>query len=204
MQGPRRLLLIVAVLAVVTAACSSGKGGSSATPSATSSAPTVSEAEHESTVSLQLKEFSITPQTSSAPTREVTFKATNDGKVAHELVVIRTDKAPGALPVAKCPKSTSLRAHQGSSLGSRCPARCGSGRGSRGSWAQWPLPGPSQPGSIGASASRHKARQAKLAEETVRWPGSSARPEEAMRIQTPPWLVAGPPTAAASTSRSVG
>jgi len=101
MQGPRRLLLIVAVLAVVTAACSSGKGGSSATPSATSSAPTVSEAEHESTVSLQLKEFSITPQTSSAPTREVTFKATNDGKVAHELVVIRTDKAPGALPVAK-------------------------------------------------------------------------------------------------------
>ena len=38
------------------------------------------------------------------------------------------------------------------------------------------LPEPSQPGSIGASASRHKARQAKLAEETVGWPGSSARP----------------------------
>ena len=28
--------------------------------------------------------------------------------------------------------------------------------------------------------------------------------EEAMRIQTPPWLGAGPPPAAASTSRSVG
>jgi hypothetical protein len=49
------------------------------------------------------------------------------------------------------------------------PARC-SGRGSRRSWAQWPLPEASQPGSIGASASRHTARQAKLAEETVRWP----------------------------------
>jgi uncharacterized cupredoxin-like copper-binding protein len=104
MQGPRRLLLIVAAVAavaLVAAACSSGKGGSSAPPSAAASAPTVSEAEHESTVSLQLKEFSITPPTSSAPTSEVTFKATNDGRVAHELVVIRTDKAPGALPVAK-------------------------------------------------------------------------------------------------------
>ena len=59
----------------------------------------------------------------------------------------------------------------GSSLGMCSPAFCGSGRGSCGSWAQWPLPEPSQPGSIGASASRHKARQAKLAEETMRWPG---------------------------------
>ena len=101
MQGPRRLFLIVAVLAVVAAACSSGKGASSATPSATPSASTVAESEHESTVSVQLKEFSITPQMSSAPTSEVTFDATNHGKVAHELVVIKTDKAPGALPVAK-------------------------------------------------------------------------------------------------------
>jgi uncharacterized cupredoxin-like copper-binding protein len=97
MQGPRRLFLIVAVLAVVAAACSSGKGASSATPSAS----TVAESEHESAVSVQLKEFSITPQISSAPTSEVTFDATNHGKVAHELVVIKTDKAQGALPVAK-------------------------------------------------------------------------------------------------------
>jgi hypothetical protein len=56
----------------------------------------------------------------------------------------------------------------------------------------------------GASASRHQARQAKLAQETVR-AGQVRRldREEARRIQTPPWLVAGPPTAAAS-SRSVG
>jgi hypothetical protein len=85
------------------------------------------------------------------------------------------------------------------------PAFCGNGRGPRGSWAQWPLPGVCQRGSIGASASRHKARQAKLATETVRWPGFvGSTGEEAMRIQAPPCLVAGPPVAAAWTSRSVG
>ena len=59
----------------------------------------------------------------------------------------------------------------GPPLGVALPARCSSGRGSRRSWAQWPLPEASQPGSIGVSASRHTARQAKLAQETVRWPG---------------------------------
>ena len=39
-----------------------------------------------------------------------------------------------------------------------------------------PSPDPSQGGSIGVSASSHKARQAELAQETVRWPGRSARP----------------------------
>jgi hypothetical protein len=56
------------------------------------------------------------------------------------------------------------------------PARCGSGRGSRQGWTPWPLPAVPWGGKLCASASRHKARQAKLAEETVRWPGSSVRP----------------------------
>ena len=93
---------------------------------------------------------------------------------------------------------------RGRRLGRRSPAFCGSGRGSRRSWAQWPLAAASQPGSIGASASRHKARQAKLGERP--WAGQDCRCdwEEAMRIQTPPWLVAGPPPAAASMPGSVG
>ena len=60
-----------------------------------------------------------------------------------------------------------------------------------GSRDYWPWRGASQPGSIGASASRHKARQAKLAEGTVRWPVRRLDREEAMRIEIPPWLVAG-------------
>jgi uncharacterized cupredoxin-like copper-binding protein len=107
MQGPRRLLLIVAAVAVVAAACSAGKGGSSAAPSAstagsstTASASTVA-AQQASTVSVHMKEFSLAPQPSSDPAGKVTFKAVNDGKVTHELVVLNTDRAPGALPVAK-------------------------------------------------------------------------------------------------------
>jgi uncharacterized cupredoxin-like copper-binding protein len=107
MQGPRWLLLMMAALVLVVAACSSGKGGSSAAPSAstagsstTASASTVS-AQQASTVSVHMKEFSLAPQPSSAPAGKVTFKAVNDGKVAHELVVLNTDKAPGGLPVAK-------------------------------------------------------------------------------------------------------
>jgi uncharacterized cupredoxin-like copper-binding protein len=104
MQSPRRLLLMMAALVLVVAACSSGNGGSSAAPtagpSATASASTVST-EHASTVSVHMKEFSLKPQPSSTSAGKVTFKATNDGKVAHELVVLQTDKAPGALPVAK-------------------------------------------------------------------------------------------------------
>jgi uncharacterized cupredoxin-like copper-binding protein len=100
MQGPRRLLLIVAVVAVVAAACSSGKGGSSSTPSPTPTAATVSEHEHEATVLVHLKEFSVTPQTRSVRAGEVSFDAANDGQSPHELAVIKTTKAPGALPVA--------------------------------------------------------------------------------------------------------
>jgi uncharacterized cupredoxin-like copper-binding protein len=48
-----------------------------------------------------MKEFSLAPQPSSDPAGKVTFKAVNDGKVTHELVVLNTDRAPGALPVAK-------------------------------------------------------------------------------------------------------
>src|SRR4029453_19387245 len=80
------------------------------------------------------------------------------------------------------------------------PARCGSGRGYRRSWARWPLPEPPQHGSIGRVGQQTQGAPGQTGRETVGWPGLSVRLEEAMRIQTPPWLVAGPPTAAASTS----
>jgi uncharacterized cupredoxin-like copper-binding protein len=103
MQGPRRLLLILAAVALVAvaAACSSGKGGSSSTASLTPTASTVSEHEQEATVLVHLTEFSVTPQTRSVRAGEVTFEAANDGQSPHELAVIKTNKAPGALPVAK-------------------------------------------------------------------------------------------------------
>ena len=85
----------------------------------------------------------------------------------------RRNSAAGRWPSAT--KRTSPGRTPALGLGRRSSACCG-GRGSRRSWAQWPLLAASQPGSIGASASRHKAPQAKLAKEIVCWPGLSVRP----------------------------
>jgi uncharacterized cupredoxin-like copper-binding protein len=50
------------------------------------------------TVNVTLREFSVTPATSSAPAGTVTFHVSNAGTVTHEFLVIRTDLAPDDLP----------------------------------------------------------------------------------------------------------
>jgi uncharacterized cupredoxin-like copper-binding protein len=53
-----------------------------------------------STVEVTLGEWSVTADTTSVPAGEVTFNATNNGPDdAHELVIVKTDLAPGDLPV---------------------------------------------------------------------------------------------------------
>jgi hypothetical protein len=64
----------------------------------------------------------------------------------------------------RSPHKAQPRDTPGSWLGGPVPACCGNGPGSHRSWGQWLLRGVRQPDSICASASRHKARQAKLAE----------------------------------------
>lgn len=49
-------------------------------------------------VDVALAEFSVTPETATAPAGLVTFRVRNGGAVAHEFLVIRTDLAPDALP----------------------------------------------------------------------------------------------------------
>jgi uncharacterized cupredoxin-like copper-binding protein len=72
-------IAVTAALAVVAAAC--GGGGA------------------QSTVGVTLREFAVEPAQSSAPAGEVTFEVRNEGpNDPHELVVIRTDLAPDALP----------------------------------------------------------------------------------------------------------
>jgi hypothetical protein len=48
---------------------------------------------------VELKEFSVTANPTSAPAGEVQFVASNTGAIDHELVIIKTDLAPDALPV---------------------------------------------------------------------------------------------------------
>ena len=55
----------------------------------------------ETTVAVTLQEYAILPAQDSAPAGTITFEAENTGPDRpHELVVIRTDLAPDALPTA--------------------------------------------------------------------------------------------------------
>ncbi len=51
------------------------------------------------TVKVSLKEFKVLPSAKSVATGKVTFSVKNVGTVGHELVVIKTNVAPGKLPV---------------------------------------------------------------------------------------------------------
>jgi uncharacterized cupredoxin-like copper-binding protein len=91
MRGATVLLtVVVAGLALV------GCGDEEPTGAPATQAPTTTSA---TTVAVTLKEFSVTPAPASAPAGQVTFEAKNTGpKDPHELVVIKTDLEPDALP----------------------------------------------------------------------------------------------------------
>jgi uncharacterized cupredoxin-like copper-binding protein len=87
----------------LAAACSSDDGSTTtATTTATaaaSAAPTGTETD--GAIEVVLTDFAVRPSADSAPHGSVTFAARNGGEVAHELVVIRSDAEPGALPQAE-------------------------------------------------------------------------------------------------------
>jgi uncharacterized cupredoxin-like copper-binding protein len=87
----RTMLAAGIVLALVAVGCSSddsssGDGASSGGGSAGTS------------VDVDLKDFAITPDTTSIAAGSVTFDAHNSGPSEHELVVLKTDLAADALP----------------------------------------------------------------------------------------------------------
>lgn len=63
------------------------------------------------TVSTILTEFKIAPSVRSVTAGKVTFSVKNAGKVTHELIVVKTNKAPGSLA------GTGARASEKGSLG---------------------------------------------------------------------------------------
>ena len=54
----------------------------------------------DATVNVELGEFTLVPDVSSVAAGDIEFVATNIGDIEHELVVLKTDLAPDALPVA--------------------------------------------------------------------------------------------------------
>jgi hypothetical protein len=102
---PRRALFALAVLIVATLAfaCSGGtevvpepdpEPEPGANPGVVHTPPPDA-----TTVSVDLLEFQVVPEVASAPAGQVYFLADNIGGEPHELVVIRSDVAPDALPV---------------------------------------------------------------------------------------------------------
>ncbi len=53
------------------------------------------------TVKVGMREWAISPAPASAKAGKITFVIKNNGKAKHELVVVKTDIAPGKLPVKK-------------------------------------------------------------------------------------------------------
>jgi uncharacterized cupredoxin-like copper-binding protein len=92
----RRWFWTVAAVSVTLsafAACQGEEGGAGHLREDT---PLVGDAR----VHVELDEWSVTPDETSAPAGPVTFVTENRGSMRHDLVVIRTDLAPEALPVS--------------------------------------------------------------------------------------------------------
>lgn len=93
----RALLRMIAITAFVAAAfAAAGCGDDDADKATTEPTPTTASG---GTVAVSMAEFSVTPVPTSAPAGEVNFDVTNDGKLAHEFIVVQSDLAPDALPV---------------------------------------------------------------------------------------------------------
>jgi len=96
----RTVTVVGIVLAgVLLGACSSG---TTTTPTASTptTAPTSTAMPGTATsIDVVLNEFNIIPATESAPAGSITFVAKNEGAIAHELVVVRSDAEATALPM---------------------------------------------------------------------------------------------------------
>ena len=85
-----RLIGLMAAGSLALVGCTSG--GASPSPTAVGGGAT--------TVAVTLQEWAVVPAQDSAPAGDVTFAVTNDGPDdIHEFVVLKTDLAPGELPV---------------------------------------------------------------------------------------------------------
>lgn len=60
---------------------------------------TAGRSQARSSVGVVLTEWKLVPSSSSVPAGKVTFRVAHRGTIAHEFVVLRTDRRPGALPV---------------------------------------------------------------------------------------------------------
>ena len=98
-RWPSVLLLAAGLTALALVAVACGDDDEEPTGEPTAAGEPTAEGEAASTVGVSLIEWSVLPEETSAAAGTVTFEASNDGEMEHELVVIRSDLEPGALPL---------------------------------------------------------------------------------------------------------
>jgi uncharacterized cupredoxin-like copper-binding protein len=110
-------LLIAAMVILATpvaAGCGgaddNGGGGQAATPAPTTTPTTTPPPAASRALTVGMTEFAFDPKDAVAKAGRVTITAPNDGKVVHELVLLKTDVDPAKLPKkgGKVDESTSV------------------------------------------------------------------------------------------------
>lgn len=92
-------LICAAALAVVGCGGSDSTTDTQATPAgSTSAATTAPKVAAPTALTVTMSDFAFAPKEVTAPAGEITITAPNEGKAPHELVLIKSDLAPGALP----------------------------------------------------------------------------------------------------------
>ena len=93
---------IVILAAPVASGCGgdddNGDGGQAAAPAPTATQTTTQPPAADRALTIRMTEFAFDPKDAVAKAGEVTITAPNDGKVVHELVLLKTDEDPATLP----------------------------------------------------------------------------------------------------------
>ena len=96
------IVAIVLVAVPVAAGCGgdddSGDGGQAASPAPTATQTTTQPPAAGRALTIRMTEFAFDPKDAIAKAGKVTITAPNDGRVVHELVLLRTDEDPATLP----------------------------------------------------------------------------------------------------------
>jgi uncharacterized cupredoxin-like copper-binding protein len=103
--------IALAIPAFVAGCGSTSNNSTVASPTTTVS--TMTEAKTASPIAITLSDMAITPADVNAAAGEVTFDVTNNGKMAHEVVVIKTDKKAADLGPADAEGKVSETGSQG-------------------------------------------------------------------------------------------
>jgi uncharacterized cupredoxin-like copper-binding protein len=88
-----KILIVLAGMALAASGCATATKGGSSNSGGGGSSPATSTG-----LDISMSEFQFTPSNSGAEAGKVTITAKNDGKVPHELVLLKTDRAATALP----------------------------------------------------------------------------------------------------------